>query len=446
MADEASDRNDLSGDREEEEEEEEEESGASWSNTTQVLSSASADTPPHFINRESAVGIGGSTGVVYDVNKLKRNLVQESVRGCKEELLLLLGSGRQDVKSTTRNASGTAPRWRRDRDDFIEERLAALVQANPVSTTTDSNLLDGAWSFAFKSHSASTILDTTRFLLSKTKRPLNTSVAVSKDSNSASRGGPWRFRTGKTENPFRSSTRQINLENLSADENAHVIDQNRVLGGLFQSTRRYDVYGLTRTALDLDLAEIETRIFGICLSFKSRKDIAGTDLGQPIEIQVLYLDSDLCVTTGGIGLTGPLHVYTKSEEWVSGGAQRKLRLIVRTAEWLASIQSPFRIRQRLMSTIEAVTNRRDANSRQRKVSDELSSINIGELDIDEDGNTKEDPAWDGEDDPFMHLSPNERMDVLRKMSLDEIYQSAVERKQENNKKRRKSGIKFSGSK
>ena len=314
-AGEAGDLNDLSGDAVEGEE-----SGASSSNTTKLL----ADTPPHFINRESTVGIGGSTGVVYDVNKLKRNLVQESVRGCKDELLFLLGSGRQDEKSTTRTDSDTAPRWRRDRDDFIEERLAALVQANPVSTTTDSNLLDGSWSFAFKSHSASTILDTSRFLLSKTKRPLNTSFA-SKDPSSASKGGPWRFRTGKTENPFRSSTRQINLENLSANENAHVIDQNRILGGLFQSTRRYDVYGLTRTALDLDLAEIETRIFGICSSFKSRKDIAGTDLGQPIEIQVLYLDSDLCVTTSGIGLSGPLHVYTKSEEWVSGGAKRKVR-------------------------------------------------------------------------------------------------------------------------
>ena len=97
-----------------------------------------------------------------------------------------------------------------------------------------------------------------------------------------------------------------------------------------------------------------------------------------------------------------------------------------------------------MGTLEAVTNRR-ANSRPRKVLDERSrSINIGELDIDEDGNTKEDPAWDGEDDPFMHLSPTERMDVLRKMSLDEIYQSAVERKEQNKKKRRKSGIKFSG--
>ena len=100
-----------------------------------------------------------------------------------------------------------------------------------------------------------------------------------------------------------------------------------------------------------------------------------------------------------------------------------------------------------MSTIDTVMNRRDANSRARKVSDGLSrSINIGELDIDVDGNTKEDPAWDGEDDPFMHLGPIERMDVLRKMSLNEIYQSAVERKEQNKKKRRKSGIKFSGGK
>ena len=44
------------------------------------------------------------------------------------------------------------------------------LQANPVSTTTDSNLLDGEWTFAFATNAASTILDTSRFLLSKTKR------------------------------------------------------------------------------------------------------------------------------------------------------------------------------------------------------------------------------------------------------------------------------------
>merc|ERR1712087_534625 len=100
-------------------------------------------------------------------------LVQESIRGCKQELLVLLGSGRHQERTKQQSINGNVsepPRWKRDRDDLIEERLSALVQANPVSTTTDSNLLDGDWSIAFSSHSASTILDTSRFILSKTKR------------------------------------------------------------------------------------------------------------------------------------------------------------------------------------------------------------------------------------------------------------------------------------
>jgi hypothetical protein len=44
------------------------------------------------------------------------------VRGCKQELLVLLGDGRQYSDGVL------APRWRRDRDDLIEERLSALVQ------------------------------------------------------------------------------------------------------------------------------------------------------------------------------------------------------------------------------------------------------------------------------------------------------------------------------
>mmetsp|Transcript_687 Transcript_687/g.1439 ORF Transcript_687/g.1439 Transcript_687/m.1439 type:complete len:321 (-) Transcript_687:52-1014(-) len=190
----------------------------------------------HFIQGETAIGIGGNDGFVYDVNALKRNLVQESVRGCKQELLALLGDGRQDevgAKDSARDGKQNvvAPRWRRERDDLIEERLSALVQANPVSTTTDSNLLDGEWSFAFATNSASTILDTSRVLLSKTKRPDDID---GDNAATAARGGPWRFRAGKTDNPFRSSTREIYLENLSGDENAHLIDETRVLGGMFE--------------------------------------------------------------------------------------------------------------------------------------------------------------------------------------------------------------------
>lgn len=88
---------------------------------------------PHFVEGETAVGIGGNDGFVYDVNALKRNLVQESVRGCKQELLLLLGDGRQHEAITKKSRDGkqqvvVPPRWRRDRDDLIEERLSALVQ------------------------------------------------------------------------------------------------------------------------------------------------------------------------------------------------------------------------------------------------------------------------------------------------------------------------------
>ena len=297
-------------------------------NNKEVETAADNQPPPHFIQRENAVGIGGNDGFVYDVNKLKRNLVQESVRGCKQELLVLLGDGRQVVESKKdgkRKDNIVVPKWKKERDDLIEERLAGLVQTNPVSTTTDSNLLDGDWQFAFQTNSAKTILDTSRFLLSKTKRGSpNSSNKQTKDANKDVRGGPWRFRSGRTESPFRSSTRQVFLENLSADEDAHIIEKTSMFGGLFQISRRYGVYGLTRTALDLDLMESESKCFGFVLSKKGRSDFTGTKFGKPLEVQILYLDSDLCVSTTGEGLDGPVHIYTKGDLWVSGGAKRKV--------------------------------------------------------------------------------------------------------------------------
>jgi hypothetical protein len=84
----------------------------------------------HFIQRQQAVGIGGSSGLTFDVNALKRNLVQESVRGCKQELLTLLGDGREysNAKDTKGQRPISIPRSRRERDELIEERLASLVQ------------------------------------------------------------------------------------------------------------------------------------------------------------------------------------------------------------------------------------------------------------------------------------------------------------------------------
>ena len=139
------------------------------------------------------------------------------------------------------------------------------------------------------------------------------------------RGGPWRFQTGRTENPFRSSTRQIFLENLSESEDAHIVDVTSVLGGIYTTQRRYGVFGLTRTALDLDLMESESRLLGISFRRKDMDDIQRTKDGAPLEVQILYLDTDVCVCTTGLGLDGPLHVYTKSDLWTTDGAKRKVR-------------------------------------------------------------------------------------------------------------------------
>lgn len=95
------------------------------------------------------------------------------------------------------------------------------------------------------------------------------------------------------------------------------------------------------------------------------------------------------------------------------------------------MQSPLRIRQRLLN---AFSRKRGSPGTPNGA---LKGVNIGELDIDEYGKTREDTAWDGPDDPFLHLSPGERMDVLRNMSLQDIYQSALERKMQNKKQKKK---------
>ena len=305
-------------------------------NTSEATTEAdnlTREIPSHFIQREKAVGIGGNDGFVYDVNKLKRNLVQESVRGYKQELLVLLGDGRQRQMDSKRDGkqknSIIVPKWKKDRDDLIEERLASLVQNNPVSTTTDSNLLDGKWAFAFQTNSAKTILDTSRFLLSKTKRVNSSDVIDRKEKITAARGGPWRFKSGKTENPFRSSMRQVFLENLSSDEDAHIVDTTSILGGIFKISRRYGVYGLTRTSIDLDLTNSESKFVGMPVKRKDRDDFVGTRYAAPLEIQVLYLDSDLCVCTTEKGLDGPVMCYTKSDLWATSGAKRNVSSLLR---------------------------------------------------------------------------------------------------------------------
>lgn len=109
-----------------------------------------------------------------------------------------------------------------------------------------------------------------------------------------------------------------------------------------------------------------------------------------------------------------------------------MRLLAGTASSLTSIQSPLRIRQRLRKIFA-----NDGGDKTLLTESELKALNIGELDINEDGKTREDPSWDGEDDPFYHLTPAERMEVLKKMSLQDIYGAALKRKMQSKKEKKR---------
>lgn len=109
----------------------------------------------------------------------------------------------------------------------------------------------------------------------------------------------------------------------------------------------------------------------------------------------------------------------------------QLRLLTKTVSWVATLESPFHIRQRLSKLV--------APKKPKLTSPEsvLKAINIGELNINADGTTKEDPSWDGEDDPFYHLTPKERMEVLKTMSLQDIYEAGLKRKTQNKKEKKR---------
>jgi len=319
-------------------------------------------------------GIGGEGGLVYDVNKVKRNLVQEAVRAYKNELLYLLATPSVDLllreyydsevqEGTSKLLPSTAA-YIRSKDaanieSVIEEKLASLVRNNPVSTTTDSNLLEGTWEVAFMARNASKVLLWQPSYLS------DRSVVRQSDDwqNTHSSIG-----TGQTVSPLQSFTRTYHLENVDADQDAYVVDCNRRLGRLFMvSERTYTVSRLTRTSLELTLSSSSRRMLSSLfhverdwneednekIQFNGEKDIstlsataASKHSKRPktLNVQILYLDSDLCVcverfvdqddsrprgTSKSSSFDGKLVVYTKSKVW-TGRKERFDRTVRQT--------------------------------------------------------------------------------------------------------------------
>jgi hypothetical protein len=335
----------------------------------------------HYLKKqrdEGITGIGGKGGIVYDVNKVKRNLVQETVRAYKGQLLDLLATppsvvaaAAMEIHSRDSSVDGKfgeeGDSYTREFDttvtdflslwpgvtleDFIEAKIKALVDVNPVTTTTDSNLLEGLWELAYWVDNATAVLDNTvlssfssRNMIRKPTTTKKNVALLSKnnDNKQIKREQQRQQKSGRNtsrriSNIFTSSTRQFYLENLEDTEDAYVIDKDISLDdGLFAIQRRYDISKLTRTSLDLTLRTCQAKVlFGalsIPLPTKRKSMREESRISQPsqnvlLHIRILYLDSDLCIClvndNNKLNTEGSLAVYTKSEKWI--GTKERVR-------------------------------------------------------------------------------------------------------------------------
>ena len=228
---------------------------------------------PYMVQNETVVGIGGKGGYIYDINHLKSNLVQKSIKQFKMELLKLLitPSNNKERSSTTTTATTTneinkhdkflpvrksnvknqfqkqqkQQQQRKSNRDLVDEKISALVSTNPVSTTTDSNLLEGEWEFAYSTSDAEKIMEDSRVVLAKSKK------ATTDNNSKKSKGSNnklWRLKptVGKSFGSlFTSWKRDIYLESLENDEDPYMIDSKLSYNGLVMTNVHYKVVGVS---------------------------------------------------------------------------------------------------------------------------------------------------------------------------------------------------------
>lgn len=107
---------------------------------------------------------------------------------------------------------------------------------------------------------------------------------------------------------------------------------------------------------------------------------------------------------------------------------------------MSSMESPFKIRRKLASLfrrdrvlVQDKIDLDDLSEEEYKImlrrvysdkQSKLTAIRLGDI-----GDSEEDEyAWEGEEDPFVHLSADERQEIMKRMSLEEISEARTNHK------------------
>mmetsp|Transcript_7611 Transcript_7611/g.9955 ORF Transcript_7611/g.9955 Transcript_7611/m.9955 type:complete len:460 (+) Transcript_7611:261-1640(+) len=362
------------------------------------------------LEQKAIEGIGGSGGQVFDVNSLKRNLLQETMLAYKSEFFQLLNAPRSTEQD-------------------IVEKLSALVEGSPVRTTTDSNLLDGTWALAYSSKH-SFVRNLKDFANYQQLRKSEQSKAVKT---------PAMKRIQGKGSLFSSMERSFCLEHLDDEEEPYVVERTRALGGIYTKHRRFAIESLTRQSIQL-LPVSETASF---LGFTKETSLQEK---SEFELQIIYADVNLCITAViKDAATQCYDVYTKNESWLDRRRSFERKLAFTTAvfvNFFTRFLPGWGARKSLEMDVDPILREIYADSAHLRV------LKLGSM-LNED-----DEAWDSISDPFIHLSADERQKILKAMSIGQIERAGLQGKSkyERNRwkpnffKRRKTFFKLPGSK
>ena len=122
-----------------------------------------------------------------------------------------------------------------------------------------------------------------------------------------------------------------------------------------------------------------------------------------------------------------------------------------TLAWLNSFESPLRIRRKLASVLsteeendeEGGLGKLSEEEYQillRRVYDDKESSKLMALRLGDYGDNTDEGAWGGKDDPFVHLTADERQGMMKQMSIGEIKKAGYIQRRfaKKNTKRRSS--------
>ena len=178
-----------------------------------------------------------------------------------------------------------------------------------------------------------------------------------------------------------------------------------------------------------------------------------------------------------------LQVYTKNEEWIKSRKQnvsvigvlaRCINLVAymtiltlmnllqnhvvsATLSWLSELETPLHIRRRIGSFLGKQDEEdEDFDGEMHKLTEEEYEVMLKRVYDDKEskllalrigsyGKTLDDDeaAWNGKDDPFVHLTADERQSIMKQMSIGEIKQAGqIQRRFAKKQKRRRSSKTF----